>query len=65
MTRPASDHSLAQCRRTEQSAYPQYLVEQYIDSVGYCFDYAWKLEVDTFGFPPPPSDGTEGGGPEV
>lgn len=39
-------------------------VEQYIDSVGACFDYAWKLEVDTLGFLAPPSDGTQGGGPE-
>ena len=35
--------------------------EQYIDSVAYYFDYAWKLEVDTLGYLPPPSDGTEGG----
>ena len=39
-------------------------VEQYIDSVGACFDYAWKFEIDTLGFLPPPSDGTQGGGPE-
>jgi hypothetical protein len=39
-------------------------VEQYIDSVAFCFDYAWKLEIDTLGSPPPPSDGSPGGGPE-
>jgi hypothetical protein len=39
-------------------------VEQYIDSVGACFDFAWKLEVDTLGYLPPPSDGMQGGGPE-
>jgi len=38
--------------------------EQYIDSVAASFDYAWKLEVDTLGFLAPPSDGTQGGGPE-
>ncbi|MCX6143260.1 MAG: hypothetical protein NTZ35_08575 [Ignavibacteriales bacterium] len=39
-------------------------VEQYIDSVGACFDFAWKLEVDTLGYLAPPSDGMQGGGPE-
>ena len=39
-------------------------VEQYIDSVTADFDYAWALEVDTLGFLFPPSDGTQGGGPE-
>lgn len=39
-------------------------VEQYIDSVAYYFDYAWKLEIDTLGYVPPPSDGSQGGGPE-
>lgn len=38
--------------------------EQYIDSVSYYFERAWKLEVDTLGYLPPPSDGIEGGGPE-
>jgi hypothetical protein len=38
--------------------------EQFIDSVAYYFDYAWKLEVDTLGYPAPPSDGVQGGGPE-
>jgi hypothetical protein len=38
--------------------------EQFIDSVAYYFDYAWKLEVDTLGYPAPPSDGAQGGGPE-
>jgi len=38
--------------------------EQYIDSVAYCFDFVWKLEVDTLGFEAPPSDGLQGGGPE-
>jgi hypothetical protein len=39
-------------------------VEQYIDSVSAYFDFAWKLEVDTLGYLAPPSDGTQGGGPE-
>lgn len=39
-------------------------VEQYIDSVATTFDFVWKLEVDTLGFLGPPSDGTQGGGPE-
>jgi hypothetical protein len=39
-------------------------VEKYIDSVAAIFDNAWNLEVGTLGFLPPPSDGTQGGGPE-
>ena len=39
-------------------------VEQYIDSVAADFDAAWALEVNALGFLPPPSDGTQGGGPE-
>ena len=39
-------------------------VEQYVDSVAAAFDAVWKLEVDTLGFLPPPTDGTQGGGPE-
>lgn len=38
--------------------------EQYIDSVAYYFDFAWTLEVDTLGFEAPPSDGSQGSGPE-
>jgi hypothetical protein len=38
--------------------------EQFVDSVGLFFDNAWKLEIDTLGYPQPPSDGTAGGGPE-
>lgn len=38
--------------------------EQFIDSVAYYFEYAWKLEVDTLGYPAPPSDGLAGGGPQ-
>ncbi len=38
--------------------------EQYVDSVGLFFDNAWKLEIDSMGYPQPPSDGTAGGGPE-
>lgn len=39
-------------------------VEQYIDSVAFYFDSAWKLEIDTLGYPSPPGDGAQGGGPE-
>jgi hypothetical protein len=39
-------------------------VERYVDSVAFWFDYAWKLEVDTLGYPAPPGDGSQGGGPE-
>ncbi|MBM2840079.1 MAG: hypothetical protein HW412_607 [Bacteroidetes bacterium] len=38
--------------------------EQYIDSVAYYFEFAWRLEVDTLGFEAPPSDGSQGSGPE-
>ncbi|MGB2867668.1 MAG: MXAN_6640 family putative metalloprotease [Bacteroidota bacterium] len=38
--------------------------EAYVDSLGMIFDYCWTFEVDTLGFHPPPTDGTEGGGPE-
>ena len=38
--------------------------EQFVDSVGFFFDNAWKLEIDSLGYPQPPSDGTAGGGPE-
>lgn len=39
-------------------------LEQYVDSVGASFDFAWKLQIDTLGYLAPPSDGTQGGGPE-
>jgi hypothetical protein len=39
-------------------------VEQYVDSLEAALEYAWRLEVDTLGFLPPPSDGGQGGGPE-
>ena len=41
-----------------------YTYEQYVDSVALFFDNAWKLEIDTMGYPQPPSDGSAGGGPE-
>lgn len=39
-------------------------LEQFVDSVAYCFDYAWKLEVDTLHYDAPPTDGGQGGGGE-
>jgi len=39
-------------------------VEQFVDSVAFYFDYAWKLEIDTMQYTAPPVDGVQGGGPE-
>ncbi|MBM2814712.1 MAG: hypothetical protein HW421_1474 [Ignavibacteria bacterium] len=36
-------------------------VSDYIDSVAFYFDYAWKVEIDTLGFPHPLSDSGTGG----
>lgn len=36
----------------------------YIDTLKYFLDSVWRAEIDAFGFIPPPSDDTRGGGPE-
>ncbi len=38
--------------------------EAYIDSAAAILDHVWTYEIDTLGYDPPPSDGTDGGGPE-
>ncbi|MSS72173.1 MAG: hypothetical protein EXS64_11880 [Candidatus Latescibacteria bacterium] len=37
-------------------------VPDYVEEVGTTADSAWSLQIDGFGFHPPPSDGTVGGG---
>jgi hypothetical protein len=39
--------------------------ERFIDSVGSYFDRVWKLEIDSLHYLAPPSDGMQGGGPEI
>ncbi|MBI5463727.1 MAG: hypothetical protein HY966_02085, partial [Ignavibacteriales bacterium] len=36
----------------------------FVDSVAQAADYCWRLEIDSLGYGTPPSDGTDGGGPE-
>ena len=38
--------------------------EAFVDSALAVFDYCWDVEVNQLGYDPPPSDGTQGGGPE-
>lgn len=38
--------------------------EAYIDSVRKILDYVYRIEIDSLGFEPPPSDGVQGDGPE-
>jgi hypothetical protein len=38
--------------------------EQFVDSVAKYFEFVWKVEVDTMHYDGPPTDGTQGGGPE-
>jgi hypothetical protein len=38
--------------------------EAYVDSVASILDYVWTYEIDTLRYEPPPSDGSDGGGPE-
>ncbi len=43
-------------RDTDRNGLPDY-----IDECSAAFEHAWRVEIDTLGYLPPPSDGTDGG----